>query len=73
MEKLTLESLFLHHISGLFAISRRDAGSIQRAMENFNWQYVFESKIINEKVQVLREAYILSNFASCKSLIFINI
>ena len=33
-------------------------------MENFNWQYVFERKTINEKVQVFSEVLmnILSNF-----------
>ena len=32
-----------------------DAGSIQRAIENFNRQYAFESKTINGKVPVLSE------------------
>ena len=34
-----------------------DVGFIQRVIENFNWQYAFESKTINEKVQVLRSIY----------------
>ena len=44
-------------------------GSIQRAMESFNWQYAFESKTVNGKVQVLSEVFIytLRNFVSHKS------
>ena len=30
-----------------------DTDSIQRTIENFNWEYAFESKTINEKIQVL--------------------
>ena len=47
-----------------------DASSIQRAIENFNWQYIFESKTINEKVQVFSEVLmnILSNFVPYKLL-----
>ena len=44
MEKLTLKSLFLHHI---WDYKNVDTSSIQRAIENFNWQYAFESKNIN--------------------------
>ena len=38
--------------------------SIQRAVENLNWQYAFERKTINEEVQVFNEVLmnIISNF-----------
>ena len=47
-------------------------GSIERAIENYNWQYAFENKAVNEKVQVLSETLMnmLSNFVSLKSLKF---
>ena len=32
-----------------------DASSIQRAIENFNWEYWFDNKTINEKVPVFSE------------------
>ena len=49
-----------------------DVGSIQRAIENCHWKYAFESKTINEKVQVLSEVLmnILSNFVPQKSFKF---
>ena len=41
------------HFSTIWDYRNADASSIQHAIENFNWQYAFESKTINEKVQVL--------------------
>ena len=45
---------------------------VQHAIENFNWQYTFESKTINEKVQVFSEVLMnmLSNFVPHKLLKF---
>ena len=41
------------HFRTIWDYKNADASSIQRAIENFSWQYAFESKTINEKVQVL--------------------
>ena len=50
------------------ALGLKDVVSVQRTIENFNWQYTFERKTINEKVQVLSEFLmnILGNFVSHK-------
>ena len=50
-----------------------EVGSIQRVIENFNWQYAFKSKHVNEKLQVLSEELtnILSNFLFRKLLKFL--
>ena len=60
------------HFRTIWDYKSADTSSIQRAIENFNWQYAFESKTINEKVQVFSEVLmnILSNFVPHKSLKF---
>ena len=60
------------HFRTIWDYNNTDAGSIQRAIENFNWQYAFESKTINEKIQVLSDVLmnILSNFVPQKLLKF---
>ena len=40
------------HFRTVWDHKNSDAISTQRAIENFNWQHVFERKTINEKVQV---------------------
>ena len=49
-----------------------DAISVQRVRENFNWQYAFERKPINEKIQVFSENLmnILSKYVPHKLLKF---
>ena len=56
------------HFRTIWDYKNADASSIQRAIENFNWQYAFESKTINEKVQVFSEVLMnmLSNFVPRK-------
>ena len=60
------------HFRTIWDYKNADTSSIQRAIENFNWQYAFESKTINEKVQVFSEVLmnILSNFVPHKLLKF---
>ena len=60
------------HFRTVWDYKNADAISIQRAIENFNWQYAFERKTINEKVQVFSEVLmnILSNFVPHKLLKF---
>ena len=60
------------HFRTIWDYKNADTSSIQRAVENFNWQYAFESKTILEKVQVLNEVSmnILSNFVPHKLLKF---
>ena len=59
------------------ALGLQDIVSVQRTIENFNWQYAFERKTINEKIQVLSEVLMNmpSNFVSHKwfSLIINNL
>ena len=43
------------HFRIIWSCKNADASSIQRAIENFKWQHAFESKAINEKVQVFSE------------------
>ena len=52
------------HFRSIWDYKNGDTGSIQRATENFNWQYAFESETVNGKVQLLM--HILRNFASHK-------
>ena len=60
------------HFRNVWDYKNADAVSIQRAIENFNCQYAFERKTINEKVQVFSEVLtnILSNFVPHKLLKF---
>ena len=60
------------HFRTIWDYNNTDAGCIKRAIENFNWQYAFESKTINEKIQVLSDVSmnILSNFVPHKLLKF---
>ena len=60
------------HFKTICDYKNADASSIQRAIENFNWQYEFQTKTINKKVQVFIEVLmnILSNFVPYKLLKF---
>ena len=60
------------HFRTIWNYKNADASFIQCAIENFNWQYAFGSKTINEKVQVFGEVLmnILSNFVPHKLLNF---
>ena len=60
------------HFRTIWDNKNADASFIQRAIDSFNWQYAFESKTINEKVQVSSEVLmnILSNFVPHKLLKF---
>ena len=60
------------HFRTVWDYKNSDAVSIQRAIENFNWQYAFKRKTINEKLQVFSEGLmnILSNFVAHKLLKF---
>ena len=63
--------LFPTHFRIIWDYKNADASFIQRAIENFNWQYAFDSKTINEKVQVFSKVLmnILSNFVPHKLLV----
>ena len=56
------------------ALGLKDVVSVQRTIENFNWQCAFKRKTINEKVQVLSEVLmnLLRNFVSHKSFSLIT-
>ena len=60
------------HFRTIWNYKNAGASFIQCAIENFNWQYAFESKTINEKVQVFGEILMnmLSNFVPHKLLNF---
>ena len=60
------------HFRTIWDYKNADTSSVQRAIENFNWKYAFESETINEKVQVFSEVLmnILSNFVPHKLLKF---
>ena len=60
------------HFKVIWHYMDADVGSVQRAIENFICKYAFESKSINEKVQVPREILMnkLCNFVPHKSLKF---
>ena len=60
------------HFRMIWDYKNADTSSVQHAIENFNWQYAFESKTINGKVQVFSEVLmdILINFVPHKLLKF---
>ena len=43
------------HFRTVWDYKNADTISVQRAIENFNWQYAFERKTINEKVEIFSE------------------
>ena len=58
------------HFGTIWDYKVADASSIQRAIENLNCQFAFESKTINEKVQVFSEVFmnVFSNLVPQKLL-----
>ena len=56
------------HFGTIWDYKNADASFIHCAIENFNWQYAFECKTVNEKLQVFSEVLmnIFGNFVSYK-------
>ena len=46
------------HFRTVWDYKSADAISVQRAIENFNWQNAFERKTINEKIRVFVKFYL---------------